>query len=871
MKTLHAFFAAAALAAVFVLTGPASAQTCPPDQPDCRLEPLQSTQVNPAPMPLDQVAAGVWSQPNRGAPDEIVPPPHLPRIDPARPSNDRWNAPGQDSWERARASSLEAVADRTAVSGLTQAELIERTTARETVFVIMAQPGGGAAELFRFLGFSRSGMTAQLLDAHEQELELPLDAFLDRWTAAGRTAVLPAAAGPDPVSAPQDAGVVPLESQNPAGEESLTWAVILAGLMSLLVASVPLAPTVDEEPAPATATPGQSAPAAAPPASASGGVSTVAAAPSAEPIWGIVGYEEVQQAVYLTVTVQEGWDSYVVEVPNYVEVTYIEGYELVPVFDNGVLADLVEVPIYATRIEQDGWTIEVVEEPRWVTYEEFSHWVTVLEPVYGWILPPEATESAAAKVEAAPIVDPLTEEKGDDKDLEEKVPVDAETSVVATTEATLLPPPGVPEALWVLLDPSDQALILEQAQAAQATLEASLSTLTTELEWIETGEPPPELDEEIWAYLPTSDQEAIRTAAEAGLSEALAAAETLLGLGSNSTFGALTDEELRALQVLLLETPELEAAIDLSVWQAVADAAHMELEALITQVTGIASQVVDGVFDAMQQLGEGAAAALNELVNLAQQDGSIEDWLGVTLSGDWSAASDQLASVVEGVLTVAYAFASFVAESAAQQGELLALAALEPLDLFQQVFGELSFEIGATDGYYAVTTQLWVDGVAVGSQITLHPDANNAFADLIVHELGHAFNTSVEAADPAQDPYSLLAQVTIVDDLGRHVVGFRPEANYWTFNRAEEGLGFSSGDACPLNHPDCQWHSVDMDEEGNTPNEAFADLFMNWVYDSFDDSEEAYGAGIALLDWITSQMASWLELAAQAEDGAEAP
>gem|GEM_PF-6351733 len=54
---------------------------------------------------------------------------------------------------------------------------------------------------------------------------------------------------------------------------------------------------------------------------------------------------------------------------------------------------------------------------------------------------------------------------------------------------------------------------------------------------------------------------------------------------------------------------------------------------------------------------------------------------------------------------------------------------------------------------------------------------------------------------------------------------------------------------------ECQYHSKDVDDYWNDPSEDFADIFMNWVFDSFYPNS----AGAALYNWTETNMATWLQ------------
>lgn len=89
---------------------------------------------------------------------------------------------------------------------------------------------------------------------------------------------------------------------------------------------------------------------------------------------------------------------------------------------------------------------------------------------------------------------------------------------------------------------------------------------------------------------------------------------------------------------------------------------------------------------------------------------------------------------------------------------------------------------------------------------------------------------------------------------------------YGTYIRKDNGYQACPGDyACKFEeHPT----SIDInakDEDGNpdpqnpnNPNEDTADMFLNWVYNSFDYTEQAKGAGTARYNWWNDRMEGWV-------------
>ena len=97
------------------------------------------------------------------------------------------------------------------------------------------------------------------------------------------------------------------------------------------------------------------------------------------------GWREKTVPVYRTVTENEGWEYYTVQVPVYKTVSYIKEYKNVAIFRNGVFVGAEKQPVFGSKRIQTGTRTETRRRPRWVTHEVFSHWKTVREPEYGWV------------------------------------------------------------------------------------------------------------------------------------------------------------------------------------------------------------------------------------------------------------------------------------------------------------------------------------------------------------------------------------------------------------------------------------------------------------------------------------------------------
>jgi RHS repeat-associated protein len=130
---------------------------------------------------------------------------------------------------------------------------------------------------------------------------------------------------------------------------------------------------------------------------------------------------------------------------------------------------------------------------------------------------------------------------------------------------------------------------------------------------------------------------------------------------------------------------------------------------------------------------------------------------------------------------------------------------------------------------------------------------------VVTHELGHVFHTKVYDIDYDNSPANQLVKAgnEIKDNRGNVVSGL----DDGSYRRTDAGY-----QACP-NRKGCRYEehptTIDIDadppENPNNPGEDVADMFLNWVYDSFDYSDAAKGAGTARYEWWDSRMAGWID------------
>ncbi len=189
------------------------------------------------------------------------------------------------------------------------------------------------------------------------------------------------------------------------------------------------------------------------------------------------------------------------------------------------------------------------------------------------------------------------------------------------------------------------------------------------------------------------------------------------------------------------------------------------------------------------------------------------------------------------------------------------------------------------------------DGTCTGGWSTVTCSTNVTITErLLVHELGH---TLVQTRYRISlTPYNELGEAQIVDNtpeaLGgpRWVVGKHPTRDYCetnilskeclatnktnpddpNYNFQLEGqfertlLGYRSGEQEDVYHGpvyiDSEGRELGFDDWniGNTGrNEDFADMYMNWVYNTFDTSSRAYDAGNYRFNWMDNNMKRWVE------------
>ena len=208
---------------------------------------------------------------------------------------------------------------------------------------------------------------------------------------------------------------------------------------------------------------------------------------------------------------------------------------------------------------------------------------------------------------------------------------------------------------------------------------------------------------------------------------------------------------------------------------------------------------------------------------------------GITLSGGWKASD--ITIIQQEVAAIASKLTSVCGETC---------YGMPDHQVFNQVFGSMTFTLSNSG------TDI---GCAAGGGFECDKGTGGRLAEdkqrgLITHEIGHNFDHSINGWGYGRKS---LAAATITDATGNHVTGYNPALG--TFERTD--LGYQSD-----SFPD-QQHPRNLDNLGLTSGEDFADMFMNWVQNSFDYSREANGAGTARYNWMTVHMAEGVPQAMQ--------
>jgi RHS repeat-associated protein len=213
---------------------------------------------------------------------------------------------------------------------------------------------------------------------------------------------------------------------------------------------------------------------------------------------------------------------------------------------------------------------------------------------------------------------------------------------------------------------------------------------------------------------------------------------------------------------------------------------------------------------------------------------------GITFEGSWN--EDQKASILAAVSAVGAKLSTF-------------LGSITNASAFVAVYGSpLYFVKGGSGGACQAGYQRVV--------CYANAELNDRF---FVHELGHVLQHSIDGVNsrqptptPTKGPYYDLEKAAIKDGDGNWVTGTHTEYG-GQFERTIRG--YISDGIPDMYHGPNNFDNWNSNLDYTARNEDFADMFMNWVFNSFDYRNKAKGAGILRYNWVQDHMQSWIFLA----------
>ncbi len=230
--------------------------------------------------------------------------------------------------------------------------------------------------------------------------------------------------------------------------------------------------------------------------------------------------------------------------------------------------------------------------------------------------------------------------------------------------------------------------------------------------------------------------------------------------------------------------------------------------------------------------------------------GNLDEY-GVTLSG-WttSGAVNEIKSEVQQISNkLESAYGSYCSNP--YYSSHVNCPVLGPSDLFHTVMGDLTIKYDPnhpTGPCDSMTPGAIICGSLAeepyGSGTFLGPDPLAQGLHQITHEFGHQFDRAIQGVGSG-----VLGRSTIITPGGDYVSGVTG-GNY-----VRSPNGYAHGG----NMPGVS-HIIDNNNSncyGGSPCEDFADMFMNWTWNSFDSGT----MGAARYGWMDSYMGSWIALA----------
>jgi hypothetical protein len=114
------------------------------------------------------------------------------------------------------------------------------------------------------------------------------------------------------------------------------------------------------------------------------------------------------------------------------------------------------------------------------------------------------------------------------------------------------------------------------------------------------------------------------------------------------------------------------------------------------------------------------------------------------------------------------------------------------------------------------------------------------------------YQTALGRAQSSVGPYLSLSNAAITDATGKWVTGTHPGG---PFERTARG--YQKEREPYMYHGPDNWDDWNSNADHVARNEDFADMFMNWTFNSFDQNS----AGLARYSWMTTNMSSWINQA----------
>jgi hypothetical protein len=214
---------------------------------------------------------------------------------------------------------------------------------------------------------------------------------------------------------------------------------------------------------------------------------------------------------------------------------------------------------------------------------------------------------------------------------------------------------------------------------------------------------------------------------------------------------------------------------------------------------------------------------------------------GVALEGNWTDA--ELLAAAKAVYQVGQKFKDKLAA--------MGYPTVGVGEAFRMVFGDMTFYYGDKPAGALPLSGFW--GRSGAHNITFQP--GKVTPRLVEHELGHEFafllyDEKKGYAKLPHHPLSMLINQGVWSN-GEFVTGNRNGS----YDRngglsAADGNGYRSDNYLD----EWQYHPRSMGDDGNSADEDWADIFLNWSNDSFADNPH----GKSLFDWTDSNMEMWL-------------